>query len=184
MKTILCIGDSNTYGFSPRTGGRYPTDKIWASGIENAQRKIINRGVNGKCVPAGTEINERIAQISQYQPDAVIIMLGTNDLLSGISAEKVSTKMDAFLSAVSDISCILIAPPVLREGTWVENESMIEESEKLSSLYAELAEKYQFRFADSALWNPEIDFDGVHLTVQGHALFKEKISELLASLSL
>lgn len=24
MKTLLCYGDSNTYGYAPRTGGRYP----------------------------------------------------------------------------------------------------------------------------------------------------------------
>jgi lysophospholipase L1-like esterase len=29
MKTVLCYGDSNTWGFDPETGERFPEDVRW-----------------------------------------------------------------------------------------------------------------------------------------------------------
>jgi lysophospholipase L1-like esterase len=39
MKTILCYGDSNTWGFNPHTGGRYDHKTRWPMALE---------GLNGR----------------------------------------------------------------------------------------------------------------------------------------
>ena len=48
---ILCIGDSNTYGYDPRSylGDRYPAEVRWTDRLENCE--VINCGVNGMTIP-------------------------------------------------------------------------------------------------------------------------------------
>lgn len=55
MKKILCIGDSNTYGYDPRSyiGGRYPEGVRWTSCLSDSF--VINRGLNGMKIPMNYE---------------------------------------------------------------------------------------------------------------------------------
>ena len=48
---ILCIGDSNTYGYDPRSylGDRYPAEVRWTDRLNKWD--VINCGVNGMTVP-------------------------------------------------------------------------------------------------------------------------------------
>lgn len=105
--TIICYGDSNTYGYDPRLGGsgRYEEDSRWTGIL--AQRlgeKIENHGICGRCIPhltsqvttACTEIQEWIRREGCIE---LWIMLGTNDLLQKkrFKAEDVALRMDMFL---------------------------------------------------------------------------------------
>ena len=47
MKTILCYGDSNTYGYNPSNGFRYPENVRWTGRLQSALGegyKIIEEG--------------------------------------------------------------------------------------------------------------------------------------------
>ncbi|MBO4689063.1 MAG: SGNH/GDSL hydrolase family protein [Clostridiales bacterium] len=44
MKTILCYGDSNTYGYDPKTGLRYPHDVRWTGHLQNILSAHIEKG--------------------------------------------------------------------------------------------------------------------------------------------
>ena len=72
---------------------------------------------------------------------------------------------------------LLIAPPPLKLGEWVSDQSMIEESKKLGAEFKIAAEQFGIQFADSAEWNVDIAFDGVHFSEEGHKRFAEKIYE-------
>lgn len=73
---VLCFGDSNTYGYDPRSllGGRYPKESRWVDILaQKTGWEIINQGENGRCIPD--------APCSfPMHTDLVILMLGTNDL--------------------------------------------------------------------------------------------------------
>lgn len=47
---ILCFGDSNSYGYDPRSylGGRYPASVRWTALLEAAGWMVINEGENGR----------------------------------------------------------------------------------------------------------------------------------------
>ena len=51
MITVLAYGDSNTYGYNPRTGLRYPEDIRWtgllSSHLGNGYH-VIEEGCNGR----------------------------------------------------------------------------------------------------------------------------------------
>ena len=91
MTTILCYGDSNTYGYNPVNGLRYPKDVRWTGVLQKLlgeQYAVIEEGCNGR-----TTVFEDIAEpwkaglgylkpcLNTHKPiDFVIMMLGSNDL--------------------------------------------------------------------------------------------------------
>ena len=52
MKKLLCFGDSNTYGYDPRSyiGERYPADVRW-TGLLGSSYTVVNAGQNGRGIP-------------------------------------------------------------------------------------------------------------------------------------
>ena len=69
-KRILCLGDSNTYGYDPRgaMGGRYPKDVRWTSRLGEAGLTVFNRGMNGSTVPVESQYGAFSELIASVQP--------------------------------------------------------------------------------------------------------------------
>ena len=186
MKKICCVGDSNTYGFDPREplGFRYPEEIRWTCRIQNPERDICNMGMNGLTVPVAPSFYNIPEWIRRNGPmDEIVVMLGTNDLLEEDTAEETAARMKSFLLKLMENcepqSILLLAPPVFRAGEWVEGEEMIEESRRLGPLYKAVAEELQVRFADTAGWEIEVLYDGVHFSPDGHKAFAEQLDRLL-----
>ena len=165
--TLLCIGDSNTYGYDPRSyfGDRYPADVRWTERL--GTWKTVNCGMNGLAVPFNHTVFTDL--IRSKSPDVVAVMLGTNDLLEGANAETTAKRMEAFLTDIKDIcpKLLLIAPPPMHPGEWVQSQKQIDESVKLGQEYCELAKKLEIYYADAGKWHAELAYDGVHFTPKG-----------------
>lgn len=179
---ILCIGDSNTYGYDPRSylGSRYPSDVRWTDRLTG--HEVINRGVNGLTVPR--EHSKYAGMIRMHEPDLTTVMLGTNDLCSGLSAEEIAGRMENFIEALSSEGrqILLISPPILQLGDWVVDEDYMIESQDLGEQYRRIAAAKGCLFADSAEWDIDISFDGVHFSPEGHERFAGKLQEILNSI--
>ena len=179
MMRILCIGDSNTYGYDPTSyiGSRYPEDVRWTELLRD--HEVINCGLNGMTVPRNPLRATGLIRLND--PDMVIIMLGTNDLLSGLSAEQTAERMERFLESISSLEkqILLVSPPLLQYGEWVLDDEVAEESQMLGSKYRELACRHNCMFADAGEWDIEMTFDGVHFSPEGHAVFAERMNEML-----
>jgi lysophospholipase L1-like esterase len=98
MKTIVCYGDSNTWGADPATGGRFDHRTRWTGRLkellnrgadpENPAYWIVEEGLNGRTTCREDPIEGDKNGLRQLLPilqshaplDLVIIMLGTNDL--------------------------------------------------------------------------------------------------------
>ena len=51
MKTILCYGDSNTWGYDPVTQDRFPPDTRWPGVLRHELGEgylVIEEGLNGR----------------------------------------------------------------------------------------------------------------------------------------
>lgn len=176
---VVCYGDSNTYGYDPRSilGERYMPDARWVDIVAERTGWIFdNQGQNGQMIP---KTSWNISEAT----DILIIMLGTNDLLQSGCADTVAEKMDRFLSGIESYwkKILLIAPPPMRLGAWVPDSILIAESVRLGIFYKELASRFNIRFADAGAWNISIAFDGVHFTEEGHRSFAEGILQVLES---
>lgn len=172
---ILCIGDSNTYGYDPRSyiGSRYPEDVRWTDRLTG--HEVINRGLNGMTVPR--DHGRAIGLIRSSEPDLVVVMLGTNDLTGGLSAGQAAKRMADFLDSLLSAGrpVLLVAPPVLQFGEWVMDDEIIEESQLLGGKYQELAKQKGCMFADAGRWDIDLSFDGVHFSPAGHTAFAERM---------
>ena len=194
--TIICFGDSNTYGFDPTDffESRFPEDKCW-TGILNDQTPYLfeNYGVCGRAIPySDYQISYVCNQIARWseKPSPVFlwIMLGTNDLLqyANTSAKAVADTMEYFLTRLmqtpainsSTVKLRLISPPPLRSGEWTDARS-ISESEKLEGHYSALAKKLGIDFTGTAGWDIPLIYDGVHFTLEGHKKFAEEMIKFL-----
>ena len=177
--TILCIGDSNTYGYDPRSllGSRYPAAIRWTERLPGW--RVINCGVNGMGVPK--DASTCIGLIQAKKPELVSVMLGTNDLLEGRSAELTAERMEAFLRSLGtgERRLLLVAPPPMQAGEWVQSEELIRESRRLGELYRALACRKEIGFADAGSWGVELCFDGVHFSPDGHAAFARGMAGVL-----
>ena len=177
---LICIGDSNTYGYDPRSyfGSRYPTDICWTSCI--AGWEVSNCGMNGLTIPSDGRVWQNL--IESKQPDLIMVMLGSNDLLEGSSAETASDRMEAFLEKLLEKGkpILLIAPPPMQPGVWVSSEKQIEESRKLGKLYRAVAESLKTDFADAGEWDIALAFDGVHFTENDHRAFAAGLNRHLS----
>lgn len=168
--TILCYGDSNTYGYDPRGyfGGRY--DHPWPELLGELTGWTVQN--NGSC---GREIPRREV-VFPKDCDLLIVMLGTNDLLQGATAEEAGERMRRFLSGLDRETLLLLTPPPMAAGEWVSSESLIRESKRLSRVYRELSETMGIRFVDAAGWDIPLAYDGVHFTEEGHRRFAQHLS--------
>ena len=174
---IICFGDSNTYGYDPRSylGGRYDPDSRWVDIlVAKTGWAICNMGQNGR----------EILSMSPNFPsdtDLLIIMVGTNDLLQGRSPKQAAERLERFLSGISlDRSKILvIAPPPVKRGAWVPDQQLIDDSHAFAQLCQTLAEQLGIRFADAGKWDIPLAYDGVHFTEQGHRAFAAELLEEL-----
>lgn len=189
MQRILCLGDSNTYGYDPRSylGGRYPKSVRWTGLLEREGRELINCGQNGLSIPweALFPSLRRLLQ-SRLPLDLITVMLGSNDLLEGASPETAAERMEKLLlclrRSVPQARLLLIAPPPMEPGDWVSGPAVIDKSRRLIPLYRELAERLALPFADAGQWSVSLSFDGVHFTPEGHAAFARGLNALLDTL--
>ena len=174
---IICFGDSNTYGYDPRSylGGRYDADSRWADIlVEETGWTVCNMGQNGREIPA-------TAPDFPADTDLLIVMLGINDLLQGRSPEQAAERLNRFLSGISlDRSKILlIAPPPVKRCAWVPDKQLIDDSHDFAPLCQTMAEQLGIHFANAGKWDIPLAYDGVHFTEQGHRAFAAGLLEEL-----
>ena len=178
--TLICYGDSNTYGYDPHdtNEGRYPKEVRW-TGILDTETdwKVENHGVNGRSIPhTVSTVKFACQQVRDWhrKPNSVwlLVMLGTNDLLENpdFTAADVAKRMERFLKRMMEEAGLasrkmrlrLIAPPAMQEGQWVDRPELLTESRNLGKEYKRIAKRLGIAFTDASGWEIPTIYDGVH----------------------
>lgn len=208
MKTILCYGDSNTYGYVPETGMRYPKNVRYPGALQillGDDYSVIEEGCNGRTTihddPIDGWKNGRDYLkpcLNSHKPvDIVILMLGSNDLKAtfGLTADKIAAGAGELIDVIQSFTAekqgyvpkiVLVSPP--RIGKDIKSspfygafyEDAIEESGKFPEYYKEVADKKHCIFFDAAKYIYPSAVDSLHLTPEGHRTLAEKLYELIA----
>ena len=102
MHTVLCYGDSLTWGVNAHTGGRHRHEDRWPSVLEaglGGGAVVVNAGLNGRTTMfddygvAADRNGVRVLPtiLATFEPiDVVVFMLGTNDLKTFVSGSAVA----------------------------------------------------------------------------------------------
>lgn len=182
---VMCLGDSNTYGFDPRSyiGDRYPAECRWVDILAaKTGWEVINEGENGRSIPRWSFELEMLQRTTiDDSIDLLIIMLGSNDILQGADAELTGKRMHAFLAwlPIPLSRVILVGPPPMQLGAWIFEPRLLEESKKLLDIYRRLSICKGLRFTDAGEWGIPLAFDGAHFTEEGHKIFAERMYQYL-----
>jgi lysophospholipase L1-like esterase len=204
MKTVLCFGDSNTWGYSPVDGIRYPPDIRWTGVLQKffgADYCIIEEGLNGRTTfinenerpfRSGSDVLPII--LESHRPlDFVIIMLGTNDLNVefNLSVEDIAQGAKTLCEMVlnseyltdSIPQILLVSPTHIGSTTIPDQEEFFNQAREKSLQFAEHYEKVAaelgIHFLDAAKIVEASEVDGVHWDADQHVEFGKELSNLI-----
>jgi len=210
MKSILFFGDSNTWGYMPAAGERYPYEQRWtsiAASILGADYNCIPAGMNGRTSvfddPWKACRNGRDAldiELQTHKPlDLAVIMLGTNDLKFG-SAEMAARGAETLVMMAKDANerfstsspvfpngarVLLAAPILIGEGEHSDSDLVYDgyaESKKFARLYKAVADSCGVDFINAAAYARPSEIDCQHMTAEGHAAFGIAIADKIKSI--
>jgi lysophospholipase L1-like esterase len=192
-KTILCFGDSNTWGFDPATKQRLPEDVRWTGVLQRElgpRYNVIEEGLNGRTTVWDDPIEEGRSGklylapcLLSHQPiHLVVLMLGTNDLKKrySISPFDLGRSIGLLLNMISrsptgpagaSPKILLMSPPHVGDlGEFAEMfEGAGEKSKGVAHYYLQQAQLYGCDFLDAATVVVPSRHDGVHLDPAEHA---------------
>lgn len=194
MKSVLCYGDSLTWGSNAETGGRHHFEDRWPSVLQKALGPSVNviaEGLGGRTTAFDCKLVDADRNGASVLPtlleshaplDLVIIMLGTNDLKpyihgSAITAMKGIDRLVRLVRhhhwRVSEWDApeiLIVSPPLVCETAdpvmGALYRGAIPESAMLASLYRDLADDLGCGFFDAASVAKASPTDGVHLDAE------------------
>jgi lysophospholipase L1-like esterase len=197
-KTIVCYGDSNTWGRFPREN-RYPRSMRWTHILQNllgTEYEVISEGLPGRTFasvnpekPFLTGITHLKSIIETHNPiDLMIVMLGTNDvkLMYNLTPEGIAKHLEETIIFIQkDIKNVLvICPPeiIIPENNDLKAEFIKgpEISKLLPPLYRAVAEKYGCGFINASEYIVSSKIDGFHWDASEHAKFAKVVAETIS----
>lgn len=196
LKTVLCYGDSNTYGFNPVNGMRYSKDVRWTGRLQallGRDYTVIEEGCNGRTTVFDDPVDGWKNGLSYLKPclnshkpvDIVIMMLGSNDLkdVFHADAEMISKGAERLVIEIYDFAdskqgfrpvIILVSPPQIGPDIchssfhYAFDETAITHSKQFTKYYREVAERNHCVFFDAAEYVKASEIDSLHLMPKEH----------------
>ena len=200
MKNIICYGDSNTFGYNPKDNSRFDEDIRWTAVLQKKLGKeyhVINEGMcnrtgfvdnpEGFLFSAQKHFPKMISEIDIV--DILILAIGTNDLQAqyDISIEAIEKGLRNLIkSAKTKVKRIIVIPSVILSEKILEgffklqfNETSIEKSRKVGSLYRTMAKLNHCEIFDINEFAHPSEFDGLHYDKNSHKIIAEKLTEFI-----
>lgn len=212
MQTLLCFGDSNTYGSVPLAAvdaphRRFDRDTRWTRvcardlgpGWEVLEAGLPGRTTQSADTFMGSHMNGveglRMALESHGPIDALTIMLGTNDTKAcfAMSPLQIAGGIAALLNIAlsptmqerhGGFRVLLIAPAPVQETGCLAGMFWggRERSLALAGLYRELAQIWGVGFLDAGAHIEVSPTDGVHFEPEMHAKFGPVVAQAVRGL--
>ncbi|WP_280236541.1 GDSL-type esterase/lipase family protein [Nocardia cyriacigeorgica] len=203
--TILCFGDSNTFGQPAEKRGRWPVDVRWTGRLQQilgAEYALVEEGLGGRTTDLDDPDRDDRNGRKYFQPclrshsplDMVIIMLGNNDLKTkfGREVDAVAAALEGYIDHIERTAwtrtggvpaILLVGPihldadqPAFAEQSSEYDADSVRKSRELGEAIRGVAHKRGALFVDAAtVARPGID--GVHLSRESHQPLAELIAE-------
>lgn len=221
---ILAYGDSNTWGWIPVAEGfpaeRQPDDARWGGVLEAALAKttgeavtVVVDGMVGRRTDldgaaddgavAAADFNGAAGlpgAVARNMPlDAVVIMLGTNDLQAG--AERAPADVAAAVIAMGETveglnqplftvydapEVLVVAPPAYGDTSTTGLGALFgageEPSKQLGEAFLAAGDGTEIDVFDAATVVADLGVDGIHMTAEAHADLGAALAPILADI--
>lgn len=204
--TVLCYGDSNTYGQRPDKKGRFEANQRWTGLLQEhlgANYYVIEEGLNSRTTeldyakkPGRNGRSYWVPCLQSHHPlHHVIIMLGTNDVKKDFnrSVIEIADSLRSYIADVREhavaateagIHIILVGPvPIDGNAPFLQSfysdsydDESIQKSHQLPEAVLHVAQDTGVTYIDAASV-AMVGEDGLHLSLDGHAA----LAKLLAN---
>lgn len=204
MKKIICYGDSNTFGFNPKSGNRYNSNIRWTgilAKILSDEFEVIEEGLNNR---TGLVANpDGLLQSGQeYLPvllekhksfDIFILALGTNDLQKFFHIDEDIVK-NGLINLISKIreaapdAKIIVIPPLLLNKKVLGgyfccqfDEKSINKSFWIQQIYQEVCNEEYCELLDINYVVTPSDTDGLHFDEEAHKMIANRLAKHISA---
>lgn len=201
MKTILCYGDSNTWGQHAPLGDRFDEQTRWGSRLRTIlgeDYRVIEEGQRGRTTVWDDPVENRLAGLTYLWPcldshapiDLVVIMLGTNDCKPyfGLHPQNIADGAGRLVDMVQKCNfgpndtapkVLLISPIRIEASSFYPHlfsEKEAAKSHGFPAAYRVVAERYGCAWLDAAALAQPDPADGIHLDAEGHKALAEAVA--------
>ena len=191
-KTVLCYGDSNTWGADPAGGPRFAWEDRWPGVLQRELGdgyRVIEEGLSGRNTRWDDQIEADRNGLRQLAPvleshvplDLVIIALGTNDLKRRfqLTASDIAqsagdlarrARLIAWTANKQPARALLVAPPPIAAlGDYDQMfDGAYEKSVQFGHYYALAAKWNEVDFLDASQFIVSSPLDGIHFAREEH----------------
>lgn len=172
-QTILAFGDSLFAGYRLNPSESYPAQLQAALRAKGINASVQNAGVSGDTTAAGRQRFVFTLDAMEEQPDLLILELGGNDLLRGVSVDQARANLEAMVAEASKRGIA-----VLLMGMRAPPNYGADYQRQFDAIYPELAEKYGAAlvpfFQEPIFDRPDLNqADRIHPTAEGVAALVE-----------
>jgi lysophospholipase L1-like esterase len=205
MKTILCYGDSNTWGYNPATQERYGHDQRWTRRLQALLGDgywVIEEGQNGRTTVHDDPVEGNkngltylLPCLESHKPlDLVVLMLGTNDLKLRMSktSQDIAKSVGRLVKHIQGSEfgpgnkapqVLMIAPPPLGRLTdfAAAFSGGSEKSLTLGVEYNKIAVERGCAFLDARTVIQSSDVDGIHFDADQLPLLAEAVKKAVVA---
>lgn len=207
MKTILCYGDSLTWGYDPRDGTRYAFDQRWpgvlqkelGSGFHVIEEALSGRTtmVESPLLPDRNGLRMLAPLLESHAPvDLCILMLGTNDVAPyyRLTASDIAGGCLGLIWIIEKSQAgpsgkapeiLLVAPPLLGKMSRMMD-LFYKGGEKtmkaLPQAYKIIADSSGCHFLDASRYVKASTIDGVHLDTKAHRMLAVVVKKTALSI--
>lgn len=207
MKKILCFGDSNTFGFNPIDGTRYPEEIRWSSVLADLLNKkapncfkVIEAGCNNRnCFsfnPTGDNLIglKAIKNFLTPETDCVILALGINDLQKfyNPTLAEFELGLEKMILEIKNLALkteiVLVSPSTLTKDilkgyfAFQFDEVSIEKSLEIPKIYSKLAKKYDLTLFEAQKAACVSKIDGLHYDKEAHLALAKEFCDIVLEL--
>lgn len=164
---ILFIGDSLVEGGD------------WGHSMQPFSSK--NLGVGGF---RSTDLlsNDMMAKVAQNHPDQIVVMVGINDLMNGVSPDSLAKNYAELFMQLDKICPSTIIHAVVYQG----HDRIQDEIRTVNQFLQSYAHQHERIFidlnqylSDDEVLKPEFTTDGIHLTAPAYKIWEEELKKVL-----
>ena len=167
MKSILCFGDSNTYGLKPDGSGRFDKNERWtgilSELLSNTDYDVIEEGLVGR-----TTVFEDSTRLGRNGSKLLPVLLESH-------------------GPVDTVVLMLLSPIYLGEEVWKQeydpefDEKSVVTSKELKAVFRKLAEEFDCMFLAASDVAKPSETDQEHMDIESHRFLAEAVYRKLTA---